>query len=166
MEDDDEHQPWHDITKHITPLRSAPRIPPAGDKRARRTPRRKPDVFSVAPVSGMPPQTLERTMYGRIAKSREPIEARLDLHGLTQTEAYERCCRFIHGAYGNNVRTVLIITGKGRGGEGALRRAFVHWLETEALRPYITGYHSAAQTHGGTGAWYVRLRKAPDRSTE
>ncbi len=99
-------------------------------------------------------------MLERIAKGREAIEARLDLHDLRETEAHRRLEAFIHQAYGLGIRTALIITGKGRAGEGVLRRALPLWLEGESLRGYISGYHPARPVHGGSGAWYVRIAKA------
>ena len=112
-----------------------------------------------APRTGHAPERIERSLLQRIGKGRETIEARLDLHEMTQEQAAAALTEFIRLAYANGLRTVLVITGKGRGGEGALRRAFVHWLETETLRGYISGYHPASRGHGGDGAWYVRIRR-------
>jgi DNA-nicking Smr family endonuclease len=51
---------------------------------------------------------------------------------------------------------VLIITGK----SGVLRRQVPLWLALPDLRALIVGFESAAITHGGDGALYVRLRRA------
>ena len=55
-------------------------------------------------------------------------------------------------------RCVLVITGKGKGGEGVLRRNFLRWLEMPAARVLVSGYSEAHARHGGSGAWYVFLR--------
>ena len=64
-------------------------------------------------------------------------------------------------------RTLLVITGKGLKktddlrilDRGVLRAMLPIWLAEPALAPYIAGYDSAAQGHGGEGAFYVRLRR-------
>ncbi|MEO1720475.1 MAG: Smr/MutS family protein, partial [Pseudomonadota bacterium] len=49
----------------------------------------------------------------RIAKGRDEIDARIDLHGLRQSEAKAALRGFLHRAHANGYRTVLVITGKG-----------------------------------------------------
>ena len=56
-------------------------------------------------------------------------------------------------------RCVVVITGKGRDGEGVLRRNFLRWLEMPEVRHLISGFAPAHAKHGGGGAWYVYLRK-------
>ncbi|MEM9221367.1 MAG: Smr/MutS family protein [Pseudomonadota bacterium] len=93
------------------------------------------------------------------------MEARLDLHGMTQQEAHGALIRFITGSHLASRQVVLVITGKGRGGEGAgiLRRAVPHWLAGRELSPIVASYGPAHQSHGGAGALYVRLR-SPKRA--
>lgn len=102
---------------------------------------------------------LDQPTAKKIAKGRLPIEDRIDLHGLTQNEAYARLLRFIESRQRNGVRTVLVITGKGSRGEGVLRQAVPRWLAENDFRKMVIGHHESHQNHGGTGAIYVRLRK-------
>ncbi|MEW6632177.1 MAG: Smr/MutS family protein [Pseudomonadota bacterium] len=101
-------------------------------------------------------QTLHKLKKGRL-----PIEGRVDLHGMTQDEAYSLLLGFLHRAHAGGIRYVLIITGKGSssGGDGILRRAVPAWLSTPAFRPLVSSHDHAARNHGGSGALYVRLRR-------
>jgi DNA-nicking Smr family endonuclease len=97
----------------------------------------------------------------KLSKGRLPIEGRVDLHGMTQSEAHALLLSFLHRAYAEGMRYVLIITGKGSsfGSDGVLRRAVPEWLATPSFRGLVSNHDSAARHHGGAGAIYVRLRR-------
>jgi DNA-nicking Smr family endonuclease len=100
-------------------------------------------------------------MKQRVARGKEPIDARLDLHGFTQHEAHAALLRFLRSAHDRDARTVLVITGKGRGGEvGVLRRQVPQWLALPEFRALVVGFEDAHVTHGGEGALYVRVKRA------
>ncbi|WP_019223174.1 Smr/MutS family protein [Bartonella rattaustraliani] len=103
----------------------------------------------------------DRAVHRKIAKGRYPIEARLDLHGCMQEEAYFFLKNFLQLSQQNGLRYVLVITGKGRspGSDGALYKFVSHWLSTPAFRYYIHAFTQAARQHGGEGALYVLLRR-------
>lgn len=107
------------------------------------------------------PETIDEPIQRRIAKGKLAIEGRIDLHGMTQDEAHGLLLSFIGQASNRHLRTVLVITGKGRSpkSEGVLKRAVPHWLSQPAFAAHVSGYSDAAQGHGGEGALYVRLRK-------
>lgn len=121
------------------PVRAAPAQPPAPD---------------LAPLG--------RRMKSRVARGREAIDARLDLHGHTQDEAHAALLRFLRNASARGHRLVLVITGKGRaGGEmGVLRRQVPQWLGLAEFRALVIGYEQAHIAHGGEGALYVRVRRS------
>lgn len=99
----------------------------------------------------------------KLSKGRLQIEGRVDLHGMTQDEAYALLLSFLRRAHDGGIRYVLIITGKGSSSrsEGVLRRAVPHWLSTAPFRGLVSGHDNAARHHGGGGALYVRLRRRP-----
>jgi DNA-nicking Smr family endonuclease len=99
----------------------------------------------------------------KLARGRLPIEGRVDLHGLTQTEAHRLLLAFLERAHANRVRYVLVITGKGVGGEGVLKRLVPAWLSTPPFRAFVSSHDQAARGHGGGGALYVRLRRHAGR---
>ncbi len=108
-----------------------------------------------------PVHLLDRPTLEKLAKGRMPIEGRVDLHGMTQSEAYSLLYSFLSRAHAGGVRYVLVITGKGSssGGDGVLRRSVPAWLSTPAFRPLVSSHDHAARHHGGSGALYVRLRR-------
>ena len=99
----------------------------------------------------------------RLARGAVPIDARIDLHGMTQAGAHNRLIDFLHAAQSSGARTVLVITGKGSPGgkdeRGVLRRVVPIWLSSAELRSLVIGFDEAGRSHGGAGALYVRLRR-------
>ncbi len=106
---------------------------------------------------------LERPVKRKIAKGRLALEARIDLHGMIQSEAHGFLLGFLIKAHERGLRHVLVITGKGTslGSDGALKRAVPLWFSLPEFRPLISSYEPAARNHGGEGALYVRLARHP-----
>jgi len=107
----------------------------------------------------------------QINSGRQPIEARLDLHGLYQEAAHMALRNFLQRCQQQDLRHVLVITGKGRTaapseliyGEpehGVLRRVVPIWLGEPELGTLVAGFSQAPRRHGGAGALYVRLRRS------
>jgi DNA-nicking Smr family endonuclease len=120
------------------------------------------------PVKKSPPLVqLDRRVKQRVARGRDAIDARIDLHGMTQSEAHDALLHFVRRAQTNGARLVLVVTGKGsarstRDGArepGILRRQVPLWLALPEFRSVIIGFDEAHVTHGGQGALYVRLRR-------
>lgn len=104
---------------------------------------------------------LDRPTLEKLSRGKLPLEGRVDLHGMTQSEAHALLLSFLQRAHGNGVRYVLVITGKGfsSGGDGVLRRQVPAWLSTPPFRALVSSHDLSARHHGGEGALYVRLRK-------
>ncbi len=122
----------------------------------------RPTEIKPAPAHRLHP--IDRPTHKKIAKGRVVIEARIDLHGLTQSEAYGLLLGFLQRAHLRKLRHVLVITGKGSslGSDGVLRQAVPLWFSTPSFRILVNGYEDAARNHGGTGAIYVRMRRQPE----
>jgi DNA-nicking Smr family endonuclease len=107
---------------------------------------------------------IERPVREKISKGRVQLDARIDLHGMTQHQAHSMLLNFLHQAWRHQLRHVLVITGKGSslGSDGVLARAVPEWFATPAFHPFVSGYSLAARHHGGQGAVYVRLRRKKD----
>jgi DNA-nicking Smr family endonuclease len=103
-------------------------------------------------------------MKQRVARGKDEIDGRLDLHGLTQSEAHAALLRFLRTASSRGARLVLVITGKGaraaEGERGVLKRQVPHWLGLPEFRALVIGFEDAHIAHGGEGALYVRVRRA------
>lgn len=95
----------------------------------------------------------KKTRRGRVQ-----IEAQIDLHDMTQSQARIKLYQMIKTAKTNNNKCILIITGKGFRGEGVLRGSFVEWVNDSKVRDLIATYAPAHRKHGGTGAWYIFLK--------
>ena len=110
---------------------------------------------------------IEAPTRQKLAKGRLPIEGKVDLHGLTQVEAHALLLSFLHRAYADGRRHVLVVTGKGlsSGGDGVLRRVVPGWFATPPFRALVSGHEEAARRHGGEGALYVRLRRPEARGS-
>ena len=102
---------------------------------------------------------IEPNRRHRIAKAREEIGARLDLHGLDQDRARGVLERFLTRAWDEGFCAVLIITGKGVQGDGVLKRRTPEWLAAPHLAHIVAGISDAARHHGGEGALYVALKR-------
>ena len=103
---------------------------------------------------------LDRRSTQRLKRGQLPIEARLDLHGMTREAAHAALNAFLRFSQHEGRRAVLVITGKGGAGDsGVLRRAVPRWLHEGGNRERVLAYSSARPQHGGEGAIYVLLRR-------
>ena len=87
------------------------------------------------------------------------IENKLDLHGFNQEDAENLLEDFINQSIENGKRLILIITGKGKEGEGVIKNNIISWLNNKSLRNKILAVNHASKKHGGSGAIYILLRK-------
>jgi DNA-nicking Smr family endonuclease len=116
--------------------------------------------------SAVPPLvSLGRRERTRLSRGRDEIDARLDLHGMTQVHAHHALLGFLQRAHSGGMTFVLVITGKGKVGSaeqerGVLRRQVPHWLSQPEFRALVVGFEEAHIGHGGGGALYVRVRRA------
>jgi len=106
------------------------------------------------------PEALEPRRQRRLSRERDPIEARIDLHGYGRFQAQDALTAFLMGAQARGYRSVLVITGQGRrGGAGVIRASVHEWLQGPGLRGVVSGFAAAARHHGGDGALYVTIRR-------
>nr|WP_281389740.1 Smr/MutS family protein [Pelagibacterium limicola] len=116
-------------------------------------------------------KSIEPNLKRRVVRGREPIDATLDLHGMTQDKAQVALEAFVLSRAARGDRTLLVITGKGikKTGylqleqKGVLREMVPLWLGTPKLGPLVAGIETAHQSHGGGGALYVRLKRGRER---
>ena len=117
-------------------------------------------VAPPAPARSIPPPPQDRGNEKRVRRGKLEIGASLDLHGHTQDSGRAALARFLRAAQKRGDRTVIVITGVGRGGEGILKRRFPEWLAESDVRVLVTGYAPAHRAHGGAGAFYVFIKRA------
>lgn len=177
----DEHDLWDVVTRSIAPLKvrksrvqardegeASPETETAAPAKVKRTapaPPPPPAAAKAAAQSPPAPGPLERRLKSRIARGTQAIDARIDLHGMTQAQAHAALLRFLRRAQDDGALLALVITGKGARGRsgdaaGVLRRQVPLWLKLSEFSAFVVGFSPAAAAHGGEGALYVRLRRA------
>lgn len=135
---------------------------PTGDATALRRPAAPTIIISRSPASPhrAAPEALEPRRQRRLSRERDPIEAKIDLHGYGRFQAQDALTAFLMGAQARGYRAVLVITGQGRrGGTGVIKSSVHDWLTGPALRSVVSGFAPAARKHGGDGALYVTIRR-------
>jgi DNA-nicking Smr family endonuclease len=172
---EEERALWETVAKQTKPLRKKPRVTKvaqeadvlAAAKAANAEPSPAKMVRAPKPVpppSPPPLAPLGRRERSQLSRGRKEIDARLDLHGMTQMRAHRVLSDFLRRAHADGLTFVLIITGKGKttGAEserGVLRRQVPQWLALPEFRNMVVGFEEAHIGHGGEGALYVRIRR-------
>lgn len=202
-EGDDGERLWKKIAEGVKPLRQtrhkrhavpapaegdAPRAkrvpapmaekPPPADAPARHLPLKRAEK-PLGPPPLVPGQLagLDRRSGEKLRKGQMTVEAKLDLHGMTQDAAHAAVTRFVEAQHAAGARCVLIVTGKGgksadpfqpkavpgrftfSAGRGILKEALPRWLNEPRLRTHIIAAQPASRAHGGEGAMYVLLKR-------
>jgi len=157
--------PGKSLKNPINPVKDQPKKPTLKPKSAklRDMTMALPAALPVLPelsagmFAGLDKRTAQRLKRGQLK-----IEARLDLHHMTQAEAHQALIHFATDSVATERRTVIVITGKGlkRTGEvGVLRTMVPRWLNLPPLRAQIVAFCEAAPKDGSSGALYLRLKK-------
>jgi DNA-nicking Smr family endonuclease len=174
---EEERALWESVAKQTKPLRKKPRVAKAAQQAeapaAAKSVVAPPPVPHAKPMRPIKPELppappplapLGRRERSQLSRGRKEIDARLDLHGMTQTRAHRVLSDFLHRAHIDGLSFVLIITGKGKMGaeseRGVLRRQVPQWLSLPEFRTLVVGFEEAHIGHGGAGALYVRIRRA------
>lgn len=176
---DAERELWDSVAKQTKPLRKRARIArldtaPTAEAPVLATPAPAPAKLGlstapkvISPVRSAPPPLapLGRRERSQLSRGKKEIDARLDLHGMTQTRAHRALLHFLQRATSEGLTFVLVITGKGRtvgleSERGVLRRQVPEWLSLPEFRALVVGFEEAHIGHGGEGALYVRVRRA------
>jgi DNA-nicking Smr family endonuclease len=177
---EEERALWESVAKQTKPLRkkargTKPHVASPDSKKpamamAVAPPKPSPAVKMARapkqnPAPAAPPLApLGRRERSQLSRGRKDIDARLDLHGMTQTRAHHALFSFLQRAHSGGLTFVLVITGKGRMGaeteRGVLRRQVPQWLSLPEFRSLVVGFEEAHIGHGGGGALYVRIRRS------
>jgi len=166
----EEERLWRSVTDLVSPLNAESKQPkpsanvpisqnPATDEFFQ-TKRKMTSILDSTP-------RMQAKKADRHKRDKPHIDACLDLHGLTQAEAYAvlREALALESAKGSSV--LLVITGKGSKttapdyGAGVLRRQVPMWMSTF---PETSKIELAHRSDGGEGALYVHIRKQVKRS--
>lgn len=114
------------------------------------------------------PLRMDAKAHKRMKSGKLRPEGKLDLHGLTLAVAQPELTRFLLGAHVDGKRLVLVVTGKGKlkPGDGVmpnrlgvLKHQVPMWLAMPPLSAIVLQVAEAHRSHGGSGAYYVYLRR-------
>ena len=173
----DEEHLWSLVARTVRPLRLGKK-PPTEARRVmgvRHGARPAADTTGAAephvvispqrPARVPAPGSISRKEKQKLARGHTAVDVRIDLHGMTQAEAYSALRRLLHRSQASGAKFVLVITGKGapnasRSERGVLRRQVPMWLALPEFRRYVLGFDVADTGHGGEGALFIRLRRA------
>jgi len=161
----DEAALWRRVARTVTPHpgRKLPETPaphPAPAAKGASRKQAEPAPNHPAPLTpGRPRLPADASGEKRVRRGKLEIEASIDLHGMTQDQARGALLDFVTRSRQAGKRVVLVITGKGKGGDGVIRRRFPDWLGEPVMSAQVSAYAPAHQRHGGAGAFYVRLRR-------
>lgn len=98
----------------------------------------------------------------RLRRGLVPIDARMDLHGMSAQQARTQLELFLRTTRLRGERCVLVIHGKGEHspqGAGVLRGEIGAWLSQSAASEHVAAFATARSGDGGEGAVYVLLRR-------
>jgi DNA-nicking Smr family endonuclease len=160
-------QQWLKILRLPLILEGTPSAPGPAQFRAHTT---RPLSTAAKPVttSRPVPAVADESGHKRVRRGRLEIDATLDLHGMTRQAAHVELARFLASMRSRGFKCVLVITGKGlvvdpedyiNPQPGVIRRRLPEWLNGHDIRPHVSGYASANARHGGSGAYYVMLKR-------
>ena len=172
---DDERTIWSHAMRDVVPLRGGEAPPPPQPSPTRGEGVDAAQSIDPQPTNPPPPSrgrvgaggapgssSIDKSTLTKIKRGDMPIDGRLDLHGLTQARAHAALDRFADQAVARGARTLLVITGKGVGGDGVLRQMMPRWLVAGPHATRVLRVEPAHAKHGGSGAWYVYLRRRRD----
>ncbi|WP_323020208.1 Smr/MutS family protein [Pararhodobacter sp.] len=156
--------------KGEAPPRTLPIPPAALSGRASPPPVRLDLAETVSERLAREPVRMDRNLHRSMTRGKLDPESRIDLHGMTVAEAHSALNGFLISAHARGLRLVLVITGKGRkpgpdhfapmpARAGILKHEVPHWLRLPPLNALVMEVREAHRSHGGTGAYYIYLRK-------
>jgi DNA-nicking Smr family endonuclease len=170
--DDDDLSLFRDQMKDVVPLKPqnraslrAGRKKPAFNPEALESRDTIEDVFSDENLDEDCPEILSFSRGGlqlralkQLRAGKYPVEHRLDLHGYTVEQARKALISFLEECAQAQLKTVLIIHGKGfRSKQKPVIKSMVNrWLRATDR---VLAFHSAQPRDGGSGAVYVLLRR-------
>lgn len=185
----DEVELWEQVAKSATPLKLLQNIKtvakPKPKKSIKKTEKFELNNFevgekvaqksvkndlkpSISTALENAPVQMDYKSFKKMKRGKSTPEATLDLHGMTVAQAHSALIHFLMTSYSRNMRLVLVITGKGKFQKdtgpiprqvGILRHQVPQWLRMPPLRDKVLQVSEAHGKHGGSGAYYVYLRK-------
>lgn len=164
-------QIWTDYARGVSPVRTKKKRPAPAPRPSHAHNDKHPSRVNAEKAPPQPPRlhaavekdlkaaALDRKREKALRQGDIAIDGKIDLHGMTQTQAFAALGSFLRRKVKTGKRCLLVVTGKGRGGDGVLKRSLESWLNQLPEASAVLALRPAAPQHGGDGAFYVILRK-------
>ena len=104
-------------------------------------------------------RSVERSILDRLRRGSHKIDMSVDLHGYKIEEAYKVFYNRVLYVIQNNLRLLLVITGKGDKNSYSIRSQLLKWVNIPEISSYIIYMSEAHKKHGGDGAFYLVFRR-------
>lgn len=162
---------WQEFVREVSPIDKKQVVTKVSKKLIIKNNIKEQEANSLINLSSDIARDLDKNTAQKFKQGKFPIEARLDLHGYTEKNAWEAVRDFIKRSYINQKRCILIITGKGNRiykndasllQKGILKEQLPKWLNNSELKGLILAYSQALPKDGGSGAFYILLRRQRD----
>ena len=134
---------WRAATADIKPLKKKRTVPKA----------LTPEQLAKKPIKP------KAAFVVRAASNARAYDAKLDLHGLTESAAHSTLMAWVGQQVKRGARRLLVITGKGAKGSSIIRTNVPRWLDVPPTAQNISGIEQAPPTLGGKGAYIIKLTK-------
>jgi DNA-nicking Smr family endonuclease len=115
------------------------------------------DEFIEGRVAGLDPAIVRKLRRGEFS-----VQAHLDLHGKSRSEAKGEVDAFLRRSREQGKRCVLLVHGRGLHSKDqvpVLKEALRTWLATARFGRHVLAFATARPQDGGAGAVYVLLRR-------
>ncbi|AOT09260.1 DNA endonuclease SmrA [Pseudoalteromonas luteoviolacea] len=109
---------------------------------------------------------VQEGVYKNLRLGKYQIDATLDLHGKSFSEARQAMFEFVTDCQKRNIRVLLIRHGIGLKSKPfpAILKSYCNkWLQE---MPSVLAFHSALTCHGGSGSTYTLLKKSEEKKIE
>jgi DNA-nicking Smr family endonuclease len=155
---------FREAMRDVRPLSSEPTAPDRATRRVRRARARRLDeplelgVGGFAETKSFARAGLQHGVLRKLRRGQYPVEAEIDLHGLTSRQASLELQAFLSEALRHKLRCVRIIHGKGlRSEHGPVLKPVVTGLLQQLTA--VIAFAPAPRAAGGSGALHVLLAK-------
>lgn len=185
MADEDDEVVWSHVVSDVEPLKDR-NLPSDHNLKVKTQPKKakssskefkilkKPDIST--DLKTAPSKDIDKRTDERLRRGQMKIDLTLDLHGMNREQAQRALSHSLQDAYQAGKRTILIITGKGRGKAGSadwiapkpgvLKQNLPSWLSEPPLATIVLKAYPAKPSDGGNGAFYVYLRRKRESNPE
>jgi len=167
----DEQALWDRVARSVRPLVRDRPSPAAPVVPTVPTQQQRPSASRAVPQTSVPARapggTLDGSWDRALRRGGVVPEMVIDLHGHTLAAAHAALDHGLERAIAEGARVILLVTGRAPregGRRGIIHASFRDWLAGSRHARRIAAVRPAHPRHGGTGAFYLVLRRSRAKS--